>query len=355
MAYFFVHPFGTNGTLTSVPTNGLSSGPMSYEYGFTPNYELDLTTNPSAIPISRPQTNQLYNDITTAIQQYQTHGVPDWITSTDNLGTPYAYDIYARVRYNAGSGFQVYENQVAANTATPGADSTWLVISGNAIGVVAGTMIDFGGPYPPLGYINCDGSAVSRTTYSNLFNAITQVQNGTMTVSLFTISGLTDTSKMYVGQSIEGTAIQAGTTVASIVDSTTITMSNFALASVTVPVTFFTHGSGDGSTTFNVPDSRRYTTMGSGGAGTAVIGNVSGQKGGVEARSQLINEMPAHTHTPLAIGFSFFAVGPGGAQAVTVGVGTNTFDQSGTTAITGSGDPMTLMQPSLVVTKCIKY
>ena len=355
MAYFFVHPFGTSGTLTSVPTNGLSSGPMSYEYGFTPNYELDLTTNPSAIPISRPQTNQLYNDITTAIQQYQTHGVPDWITSTDNLGTPYAYDIYARVRYNAGSGFQVYENQVAANTATPGADNTWLVISGNAVGVVPGTMIDFGGPYAPSGYINCDGSAVSRTTYSNLFHAITQVQNGTTTVSTVTISGLTDTSKMYVGQALEGSAIQAGTTVASIVNGTTITMSNNALSSATIPITFFTHGSGNGTTTFNVPDSRRSVSVGSGGASTTVLGNVPGQRGGVEARAQLIGELAAHTHTPLAVGYSFFAVGGGGAQAVTVGVGTNQFDQSGTTAITGNSDPMTLMQPSLVVTKCIKY
>ena len=38
--------------------------------------------------------------------------------------------------------------------------------------VVTGTMFDFGGTTAPAGYLACDGSAVSRTTYADLFAAI---------------------------------------------------------------------------------------------------------------------------------------------------------------------------------------
>jgi microcystin-dependent protein len=39
-------------------------------------------------------------------------------------------------------------------------------------GVPAGTIIDFAGTVPPSGYLNCDGSNISRTVYAGLFIAI---------------------------------------------------------------------------------------------------------------------------------------------------------------------------------------
>ncbi|NDA63751.1 MAG: hypothetical protein EBX50_17230 [Chitinophagia bacterium] len=39
-------------------------------------------------------------------------------------------------------------------------------------GVPPGTVMDFAGPTPPSGYLLCDGQAVSRTTYSNLFGVL---------------------------------------------------------------------------------------------------------------------------------------------------------------------------------------
>ena len=38
--------------------------------------------------------------------------------------------------------------------------------------VPTGTISDFGGTVPPSGYLACDGSAVSRTTYSDLYSAV---------------------------------------------------------------------------------------------------------------------------------------------------------------------------------------
>jgi microcystin-dependent protein len=81
------------------------------------------------------------------------------------------------------------------------------------------------------GWLVCDGSAVSRTIYANLFTAI-----GTV------------------------------------------------------------YGSGDGSTTFNVPDYRGRTILGA-GTGTGLTTRAMGQTGGEESHILTTPEMPAHSHT----------------------------------------------------------
>jgi len=42
----------------------------------------------------------------------------------------------------------------------------------NGSGVSIGTIIPFGGTAAPSGFLACDGSAISRTTYADLFSAI---------------------------------------------------------------------------------------------------------------------------------------------------------------------------------------
>ena len=73
-----------------------------------------------------------------------------------------------------------------------------------------------------------------------------------------------------------------------------------------------TYGSGDGSTTFNVPDMRGRSPLGVGnGDATGHTNHTLGQKGGEETHTLDVNEMPAHSHeTPLYFGSGFFA--PGG-------------------------------------------
>jgi len=46
-------------------------------------------------------------------------------------------------------------------------------------GVPAGTLLDYAGPVAPSGYLLCDGSSYSTTTYSGLFNAISYTWGGT--------------------------------------------------------------------------------------------------------------------------------------------------------------------------------
>lgn len=351
MAYFFVYPFGTSGNKTTVPTSGSISGSMSYEFGFTTNYELELGVDAGALPVPRDQTNQLYFDITTAIRQYQTLSVPDWIASVDNLGSPFSYGIYARVRYDAGGGVQVYENQVANNTAVPGVDSTWTIISGNATGVPTGTVIDFAGVTPPSGYLKCDGSAVVRSTYVSLKSEITFTQNGTTTNTLATISGLTSTADMFAGMPLEGTGITTGTTILSVDGPNDITMNAPATASATVPITFYPWGAGNGTTTFNVPDLRRMTTIGEGGSGTATIGNLVGQTGGEESHLMTTDELVAHVHPPLSPATSFTG-STGGAQSL--GGGGDHSEQGSTGINATAGNAFNIIQKSAVMNKCIK-
>jgi microcystin-dependent protein len=110
-------------------------------------------------------------------------------------------------------------------------------------GVPTGTVLPFAGPTAPTGFLLCDGSAVSRTTYSALFGIIST-----------------------------------------------------------------THGAGNGSTTFNVPDYRGRSLFGKddmGGvaanrvtsAGSGVNGAGLGATGGAETVTLSLGQMPQHAHT----------------------------------------------------------
>ena len=170
MAKFFVYPFADNAAnRAAVPELPQTDGSISYTQGLGPYYSLNYALGPPALPLDRKQSNQVFYDITNALRQYQTLARPDFITPADNGGVPFPYDIYAQVRYDNGSGFKVYENQVNANTNDP-TSPTWQVNSGDPI--PPGSIVGYGGATPPTGYLVCDGSAVSRVTYAFLFAAI---------------------------------------------------------------------------------------------------------------------------------------------------------------------------------------
>lgn len=162
--HYYTYPFGQNADdLMAIPDAAAVDGSVSYFAGWTDPYEYNLLTNPAALPIPRGQMNQLFFDITLNIQEYQQYGVPQWV-----VGNTVLYPLYARVYYLN----QIFENQVVDNTATPGTDATWYLISGGG-SVPPGVVLDFAGSgSPPPGFIFCDGAAISRTTYANLFAAI---------------------------------------------------------------------------------------------------------------------------------------------------------------------------------------
>jgi microcystin-dependent protein len=287
---YFANPFAVNGDVAPI-SMGSVPPTMSYSDGFTSAYELPLT-NPSALPIPRTQFNQLMLDITTAIQQYQQLGVFTWITSTQNLGTPFPYALYARCRYDDGSGIKTYESLQAANTQTPGVGaSQWRIVSSPELPV--GSLIDYAGAIsgtPPAlpNYLNCDGTPISRTTYAALFAAIGTVW-----------------------------------------------------------------GAGDGSTTFNLPNLLRRTTIGVGGTGTTIIQAALGSIGGAESVAIEQGNLPAGILQG-QLGITTSAAGGSGTLQ------SNQPSPPGTMAnasfnLGGSGDSLNIIQPSAVVYKLIKY
>ena len=132
---YFVIPFAESGTVSPVPDTIPGDGSVSYPSGFGPDYAKPLggvSPDPTALPMNRAQFNQIMNDVTGAIQQYQQLGIPNFISTLANLGTPFPYEAGAYARYDAGSGPQNWISLVDANIVLPGSDPTkWALVNEN--------------------------------------------------------------------------------------------------------------------------------------------------------------------------------------------------------------------------------
>lgn len=125
---FFRFAFGVSGDKVAVPDDLDPSGYVSYEEGFPPDYELPKT-DPSRKPVPRDETNQIYYDMSSAIQQYQKYSIPEFITAADNDGVAFSYSLGVRVMYTADAGatWNIYRSISAANTALPTDATKWVL------------------------------------------------------------------------------------------------------------------------------------------------------------------------------------------------------------------------------------
>lgn len=161
-------------------------------------------------------------------------------------------------------------------------------------GFPSGVVLDYAGASVPSGWLDCDGSAISRSTYSALYSAI-------------------------------------GTT----------------------------FGSGDGSTTFNLPDFRGRASIGV-GTGSGLTARSRGDKTGTETHTLTSAQMPSHTHIQNAhshtidVVASYFRDGTSSNDNRAVYGAGNTGSTVATNQNTGGGGSHPNMQPSLAVYKIIK-
>lgn len=170
--------------------------------------------------------------------------------------------------------------------------------------VPAGVISAHVGTTAPDGWLLCYGQAVSRSAYPELLTALgglTVTSPGTRTSVSSTITGMTGMLPTYVGLSITGYAVQPGTVIASVIDSTSITLSNPTASLPTSTATYtiggLIYGNGDGSTTFNVPDMRGVRPAGAdnmGGSSAGRLDYTAATSLGTLLGSQY---MAAHTHT----------------------------------------------------------
>lgn len=121
--------FADSGDKTTVPNTSVD-GTVDYQQGFGIDYSRDQDSDPLAKNVPRDQTNQLFFDITSNLQQYQTEGFPQFISTSDNGGTPYPYRIGACVAYEASP--DVWKNYVSLknnNTSLPTVAADWSELS----------------------------------------------------------------------------------------------------------------------------------------------------------------------------------------------------------------------------------
>lgn len=222
--------------------------------------------------------------------------------------------------------------------------------------VATGAYMPFAGASAPSGYLLCDGSAVSRSTYSGLFavcgttygigdgsttfnlpdlrgfipagkddmggspaGRLSIIQNGNTHNASTTVDTLSSTALLSVGMKVVGTGIQAGTTITTIVSATNITLSLAATATATVSLRF---GIVDGATL--------------------------GSTGGAQSHANTIAETAAHTHpgvTTVTTSNSPKSIGTG----VNLGV-----DDTNNTGSTGNGRAHPTLPPVIITNYIIK-
>ena len=185
----------------------------------------------------------------------------------------------------------------------PDASGTVALSADVSSAVPPGTVLATARSSAPTGYLLCDGAAVSRSTYSDLFSAIST-----------------------------------------------------------------TYGTGDGSSTFNLPDLRGRVAVGKDDMGGSAAGNITntgnldgdvlGDTGGLETHALLEAQLPSHTHGSgslsgsggITLGANTGGVNTGAGSAVNAA----TITISGSTGSTGSNSPHNNIQPSIILNYMIK-
>lgn len=244
-----------------------------------------------------------------------------------------------------------------------------------------GSLVDWSGRGDPADtkWLAADGRAISRATYVKLFKEIVP-ELGTFTVTIATPgvvtlaghkllvgdsvylkttgalpTGLSQNTLYYVNEVPSSSTFKLATTRGGAAINTTGSQSGVH------SLFFCPHGLGDGSTTFNIPDSRGRATIApdnmtttAGAAGRlATVNRVPGASGGEETHTLTTTEMPVHNHE-IAVTYPTIADG----RQIPLGQnGTTYFNNSGganhiNTA--GGGGAHNNMQPYLVVTKIVR-
>lgn len=127
---WFRYSFGEEGTLSPIPEVIQGGGEVSFQEGWSSDYELNPDTEVNSKDIDRAQHNQLWKTITGNVKFWQQHLYPLFTPAADNGAVAVSYSFGTRVRHNPGGGENIYEViDVAGTTALPTVAADWVVVS----------------------------------------------------------------------------------------------------------------------------------------------------------------------------------------------------------------------------------
>ena len=197
----------------------------------------------------------------------------------------------------------ITSNELASNSVTSAKIQDGAVTSAklnsNAISALmpTGTVLPFAGINAPTGYLFCDGDAISRSAYSDLFDIIDETYGAGDGSTTFNIPDLR-------GRVIAGQDDMGGT----------------SANRLTSP-----------SSTLN-----------------GINGDVLGATGGSETHTLTIAQMPSHNHGGGTVGTSHISDVSGG------GVRTHPANNGGSVTSQGNGDAHNNVQPTIILNYIIK-
>ena len=158
-------------------------------------------------------------------------------------------------------------------TAAGGGGSDQPIQTGD--GDLVATIKPWAGMIAPNQYMFAYGQEVNRTTYAALFTAITTTATIFCTSGSPILTGFSDTTNFPVGANVEVSCLVAGTSTIVSKTASTVTLAANAVISSNVAATVFPWGSGNSTTTFNLPDLRGYVVAGNDNMGGAIAGRLT--------------------------------------------------------------------------------
>lgn len=236
MPKFYVNPFAVGGDKQLVPDNSQPNNSISYDEGYSDDYELEQGVDPNAKDIERLTYNQVLFDATENIRQWQTFGFFPRITQVQNGGLVYEYEKNAIC---VGLDGNLYESSIANNpNNAPGVG--WDLVSNFARiadlitltgrGANATDMGSFSGSTIPNGSDIKEALQAVETKSEEIIGT-SRIANGAVTNQKLATNAVT-TDKIQNG-TIQAADIATNTITATQLAANSVTSSELAANSVT--------------------------------------------------------------------------------------------------------------------------